>query len=373
MTDALPLQVVKAAVDLTAIGTLAAELEEQATHLANDRLMPGGRALVSVAPVASVAAYAAQVERAEAAWTEYATAVDLAPEDMPDYTADEDPDWEPPLQTLLFWSERWRAHHHIELTDGRRPTLASETSFLRWALNWAAENDPRWDAFVDDVATARRRLEDTLHAGSRTERTRVECDREACTRHPRLLKIRAPRKPGGYRCTQCGTEHPTDIDTDHCPNPWCWTICPPEPVWTSDSRNDFYKCPACKAKYSDRDYRQAYAKQMRRETAAKYVSLRDAIATLVALGRSDRTIRSWLASPIRHVKDRCPDCVKTWPVDSWDTCPQCGGDLQPVQRGNPDAIVEAYCDTRTHTAWVWWPDLWRLHLSTPSRKRQRAG
>ncbi|GEP33868.1 hypothetical protein NSZ01_16360 [Nocardioides szechwanensis] len=115
------------------------------------------------------------------------------------------------------------------------------------------------------------------------------------------------------------------------------------------------------------------------ESAEKYVILANAIGTLVAQGRPERTIRKWLEPPIKHVDDKCTVCRRAWPPTEHNVCPgdlltkkPCGGELRPVKRGNPERVVDSYCVVATHQVMVWWPDLWRLHLTVLVRRRRSA-
>jgi hypothetical protein len=143
--------------NLREIRQLAWQLQDQAIHKANDRLMPGGEAMVNLAYVADLAIWTRRVELAE-----QSGGADLV---------DEDPDdlW-PPFQRLRYWSEAWRSTLGMDYDDPRwRPTLASEAAFLANpdVLGWAWDNEPRWDNFADDVTGALRRLENILAAGER--------------------------------------------------------------------------------------------------------------------------------------------------------------------------------------------------------------
>lgn len=270
--------VVKVARDLSEIERMTALLDDQAEHKANANLdehnLPGGLAMVTLAPVANLEAWHHRLATAErngqdTSWVE-----------------DEDSEWEPVLQTLCFWSEQWRAQFAAEYDQ--RPTIASEANFIRWALSWAWDNLPEWDDFAADIRKARVRMENVLYAGNRVERTRIECDR--CDDPKRLIKLYG--------------------DAD-------------------DGSDDLWKCPSCKARFTADETREAHAKMLRSEGAAKWVHQIDAIGTLRAQGRPERTIRKWLS----------------------------------------DGEGEAYCDPVTHEVWVWWPDLWRKHLTTPTRNR----
>lgn len=110
------------------------------------------------------------------------------------------------------------------------------------------------------------------------------------------------------------------------------TTCPTKPklvkVYRDHIEHDHYKCPGCKHRYTHDDYQRAYARYLRSEGADRFVRITDAVGMLRAVGRPERTIRKWFA----------------------------------------ECMVHAYCDTTTRQAWVWWPDLWHLHLATPRRR-----
>jgi hypothetical protein len=277
--------VTKVARDLTEIETLCALLNGQAVHKANDGLMPGGKAMVALGAVANLEAWENMVEGAEA-WN--SANPELPPIDL-SHIEDEDDTWEPPLQTLCFWSEQWRRANDADWDH--IPTIGTEANFIRYLLGWAWDNEPHWDDFVRDIRRARLRLEDVLHAGRRDERTRVTCTAADCERKPRLIK-----------------------------------------VYSDNPERDHHKCPACKHRYEAEDFRRAFAKQLRSDGAEKFVRLVDALATLKAQGRAERTIRKWFE----------------------------------------ECLVEGWCDAVTHEVWVWWPDLWRLHLTTATRNRSQG-
>jgi transposase-like protein len=233
-----PDAVTKVARDLSEILALSEALEDQAVEKANDRLMPGGLSMVALGGVASPEAWENVYEAAEALSR------------PTEHVADHDDDWEPPLQTILFWSEILRVEHNRE--SDRRPTIASEVAFIRAALNWLWENEPHFEDFARDVNRARVRLEELLYAGNRVERTRVPCNNPGCERRPRLIKLY------GERATE-----------------------------------DRYKCPGCKKRYDQGDYEDAYAEQLRSEGARRFVKKVDAVSTLKAQGRSEYTVRNW--------------------------------------------------------------------------------
>lgn len=285
--------VVKVARDLREIVEMCGHLDDQAEHKANARIdghvLPGGLATVAAAGVANIEAWQFKYDAAEA-WNA------ANPHKVPrptDHIEDEDDTWEPPLQTLCFWSEQWRAEHGAEYDI--RPTVASEANFIRWALDWAWDHEPRFDDFAKDVRRARVRIENVLYAGNRAERTRVVCDRADCETPRRLI-----RKYG----------------------------------FAEDGSDDWWRCPSCKARYDAEGVQKAHAHMLRSEGAERWVEQIDAIGTLKAQGRSEKTVRAWLAS---------------------------------------EAIaVSSFCDPITHQVWVWWPDLWTKHLTAPTRNRTSA-
>lgn len=138
--------------DLNAITNLYADLHAEAEHKAHDPLMPGGLAMVALGYVANQEAWERQIETAETRGNA-------------SHILDEDDTWEPPLQTLCFWSERWRAIHGAEYD--RRPTIATEANYIRWALRWAVANEPHLDDLAKDIHKARTRMENVLRDGTR--------------------------------------------------------------------------------------------------------------------------------------------------------------------------------------------------------------
>lgn len=322
----------KVARDLTEIEELHASLLDQAIHLANDRLMPGGHAMVALGGVGSPSVHEGRVETLESLWW-----ADVLAE-RPDlsHLDDEDDTWEPPLQTLRFWSEQWRRETETDYELRGGYTVATEAAFIRSVLDYVWATEPAWDDFAADINRARRRMEALLHAGRNVSRSRVECDR--CEDDPpRLLWL-------------IGTE--------------------------GDGSDDRWKCPRCKARYERDDMLRAHAKQLRRTDAAKFVDQADAIAVLKAQGRGERTIRRWLSPLIP--KDECEECGWQQTHQEHPACvrwvgpgegDQCGGMLRTVWVGDREAVVEAYCEIGSRKRFVWWPDVWRRHLSTQTRGR----
>ena len=184
----VPDAITKVARNLSAIERLIVDLAEQAIHDANDRDIPGGDALAARAHVASPEAWENVYEAAEA------NGLDVS------HIADEDETDEPPLQTLLFWSEQWRTEHGY-LLDGR-PTIGSEVNFIRWCLPWAWDNEPRFADMARDVSKARRRLEEVLYDGIRVERG-VPCMYDACKGARIIRKINHRGERTNWFCPRC--------------------------------------------------------------------------------------------------------------------------------------------------------------------------
>lgn len=167
--------------DLTAIMQLSENLETQAIHNANNPLMPGGLAMVALGHIANLESWANKIDHAERNAIANGTTLEI----------DDDHTWEPPLQTLSFWSEAWRRELDHELD--RRATITTETAFIRWALNWAWDNEPRWNDFAADIHQARQRLENTLHDGTRVAFRGAPCMYDEC-RGSRLIRTTVPTR-----------------------------------------------------------------------------------------------------------------------------------------------------------------------------------
>lgn len=302
--------VVKVARDLTEIEKLTVALEAEVPRLAQDRLMPGGRALVALARHADLDEWSERIAAAEL--RHYASCDKVSHRDCTVHNAEhvedeDDQHAEDPLRTLLWWADAWRTRYGYPL-EGRTPTLRSEAHFLRGMLDAAWDSDAEWSRFATDVNQVRRRLEDLVHAGQRAERSRVLCPH--CEKHPQLVRVYALRKH----------ELP-EKDEDVR---W-WQLL------------DHFKCPnsECRHRFDDSEFRRVYTQQLRSEGAERFVPAMDALATLRDQGRPERTIRKWLG---------------------------------PNQE-DPEDVVHGYCDVRTRRVFLWWPDLWRRHLVTAVRRR----
>jgi hypothetical protein len=340
---------VKVTRDLRQIRLMAALLSERGEDLGGDSEMPGGDATATAAPVAMPSSWERRVELNEADWLRKlgTQAVVLAHETMVAKTSDGRPtpevdDWEPPLQTLLYWSEIWRWQLDM-MHEQWLPTLASEANFLASGdvLDWAWANAASViEVFAADVADARTRLENIVRDGVRTTRSRILCDKTH------------PDKPHKRLNVLYG-------DSDAAAG---------------------YIAPCCHARYTPDEAKRAHARQMRQAGAEKWITTVEATGALAVQGWQRRTVWRWI-EPLRPV-DRCDDCKRTWPAQEYPACPNqrwinghevvCGGFLTTVWRGNRDEVIEAYCDLKTRRTYVWWPSLWRRHLIAKSSRDRRV-
>lgn len=196
--------VVKVARDLTEIVALSGQLPGQAVNDSNAALMPGGRAMVALGPVANLEAWENMTASSERYGRAYTSAEDEDPDDA----------WSA-FQRIEFWSEQWRREHGAEY--GQRPTIASEANFLRYLLNWAWDNLMEWDDFAADIKRARIQLEDIVSAGTRAERG-APCLYEGCRGIRLVRKLEPARDKDGYRiwrhskwhCPRCHREWDED-------------------------------------------------------------------------------------------------------------------------------------------------------------------
>lgn len=260
------MSILKVPGNLRDIINMADRLDARALDLANSPLMPGGEAMVNLAYVADLDTWARRN--------------DLSSQELAHY---EDPDefWSP-FQMLRFWSEQWRGQVGMDYEDPEwRATLRTEAAFLlnNDVLAWAWDNEPHFDEFTEDVKSAKTRLETILREGERPDRIRVVCP--DCEAGKRLI-IR-------YGNTEA---------------------------------DDTWKCPACKHRFDEDAVRRAYAKQLRGEGAARWVTLTDALSIMRSMGVRDETATAWADG----------ERVEVATDDTWRLL-------------------------------VWWPDMWRTHLA----------
>jgi hypothetical protein len=240
--------------DLTEIRQLAGHLHDQANHHAADRLMPGGRALVELGPVARADDVAERIEAAEhinASRYGEPNQIDLS------HIEDQDDD-QIALQQLLDWTDKWRAD--TGSTPAQHPTIADEAQWLTSALDWAVDNvNPAdWRRFTADINRVRVRLENVLYAGTRQTRSQATCIDDDCDRQPRLVKQYGPTE-----------------------------------------QLDGWRCPACKTFYGREAFARAKLRHMSSRGAERFVLLQDARDVVTDKerkdgGRPERTFRQWM-------------------------------------------------------------------------------
>lgn len=214
--------------DLTAIVDMAERLEDQAINDANDHLMPGGLAMVALAGVANLEAWANKLDAAER--------LGIHP------AVEDDDEWEPPLQSLLFWSDDLRRIHdqEFEPTPHRpRQTEATEANIIRHHLDWLWENEPKWDDFAEHIATARARLEALLTEGLRAKRG-VPCLSIDCEGGI-LSQPVADRREHRWCEGHAGVCH---LPHERCPH-------------DRGGLRDEWVCGSCDRRYGVEDYRRA--------------------------------------------------------------------------------------------------------------------
>jgi hypothetical protein len=263
--------VVKVSRDLREIERLYRDVVGEAINRAGAKVdgtsLPGGAAMIALAPVGSPEEHGEQLAAAEFRHFAACEKGDHTRCRYAEHEADED-GHEPILQTLLFWTEAWRAETGYPL-EGRTPSVATEANFIRGMLNWAWENLIEWDDFAADVNRARVRMENLLHAGVRAERSRVPCTNPACERSPMLIRV--------YGAT---------VVFDH------------------------YKCPSCKMRYDQQGFIRAKLQHLDSQGADRHVKMQDARD---AIDRPDRTWRKWLRLwYVRSYRD-----IKTGQVWVW--------------------------------------------------------
>lgn len=253
-----PGPITKVAQNLSEILRLYDDLADQAINDSASPLMPGGRAMVELGPVANFERWEHMTDAGERLGRVFT---------LPDLEDDDDA-WSA-FQRIEYWSERWRRELGAEY-DGQQPTIATEANFVRHCLDWAWDNlEPaEWDAFAESIRTAKTRLEEILTDGRRAIRG-VKCfDCNVDLIRP----AHDPREPGYCEGTDdavCLLPH------KRCPH-------------DRGGYTDEYKCPSCDRRYSREDY--ALAIQHAHFVYADYLTLDDAAART---GVKPGTIKVW--------------------------------------------------------------------------------
>ena len=230
--------------DLTLIESMFTALQDEAETRYRDREFPGGDALVMLGPGPEVEAFnyrqiSALVGRISESEVEIANAGDI----------------EPPLSFLAGWTDVIRAERNQP--TALRATISREIAYIRKSIDWMMSTDESGDMNfiqVDDLAEqlgkVRRRMEDVLKDGTRSEFTRVNCISPECERQPRLMKL-----------------------------------------WAAQVRWDRYRCPACRVEYDADQFKMARAQNLHSRGATKFVTSREAAD---ATGVPIKTIYSWM-------------------------------------------------------------------------------
>lgn len=255
-------------------------------------------------------------------------------------TIEDTDDWEPPLQTLLYWSEIWR-HQLGMMHEQWSPTLDSEANFLGSGevLDWAWDHVAAFPVFAADVHDARTRLENVVRDGIRPTRSRILCDRPHPEKAHKRLNV----------------------------------------LYSKTEDVDGYIAPCCKARFTVDEATRALARQMRHAGAERFITTTEAIGALMVQGWQRRTVLNWI-EPLREL-DVCQVCGHAWPAREYAACPnpgvdgtafgeKCGGLLYRVIRGDRTQIPNSYCEITTHRTLVWWPDLWRRHLMAKAQRHR---
>lgn len=273
--------------DLRAIGELYIDLHWQVRASTNDADFPGGRALNMMAPAATEQDWQKQYEIAEAAiwnsdrpWTAF--------EDYIDDQLDIDVH---PVNVLGSWALLIREERN-QPTDLRQ-TLSRSMDYIAGSLDWLLSTDEYGDAVflavtevAADLAKVRRAMENVLKSGKRAERVRVTCTNEKCERKPRLIKD-----------------------------------------YGAQARWDVHRCPACKTRYNEQQFRLARADNLASKGTEKFVNIALAKSAVYA---DRRTFWSWM------------DRMQT----------------------------RAVCDIKTRQIMVWWPSVHELDEAKTKRKAE---
>lgn len=253
MTEVTPQT--RAARHLTQIVHMYADLSTEAVNRASSKDMPGGDAMVLLAPGADLAAYKYRQMSAI-----------MGRIDVPIDDTEGDPD--PVLMVLAYWANELRAERG-EITD-LPPTITRCADYIRQSLDWAFSDQAGefdTEGLLTDLARLRTRMEAVLKQGYRPDRTEVPCLTEDC--EATLNK-----------------------------------------EWHSQAKYDGYRCPQCQRFYDYDAFIRARADQLASRGAERFVPKQDAID---AIPRSNETVRKWIESGKVTTENRSGQVWVWWP------------------------------------------------------------
>lgn len=273
--------------DLRAIANLYVDLHWQVRASTNDRDFPGGRALNMLAPASTEQDWQQQYEVAEAAiWNS-----DRPWAAFEDYIDDQLDIDVHPVNVLGSWALLIREERN-QPTDLKQ-TLSRSMDYITGSLDWMLSTDECGDAVflpvtevAADLAKVKRAMENILKSGKRAERVRVTCTNEQCAEKPRLVKD-----------------------------------------YGAQARWDVHRCPKCKKRYDEREFKKARSENYRSKGTEKFVS---AHLAKTAIKADRRTFWSWM------------DRLQT----------------------------RAVCDIKTREVLVWWPTVYELDMAKQRRKAE---
>lgn len=227
---------------LAAIEGMFAALSEEAQTRHSDRELPGGDALVMLAPGADIEAFGYRQLSALFGRTD-ADSVEVD-------------DLETPLALLASWEDVLREER--DQPTYLKASISGAAKYIRdsieWMLSYDENGDMRFiaiDDLADQLGKVRRQMENILKDGARAHLTRVHCIVEDCDAKPRLMKM-----------------------------------------WSARVEWDAYKCPGCDTRYDKAQYEMAKAQALWSKGAARFISQIEASdAAEVPL----TTVSSWAA------------------------------------------------------------------------------
>lgn len=261
--------------DLRQVEQLCIELHWQIEASPNARDFPGGTALHMAGPGVVLQDWERQYEATEERerwdvkgndhWTKLDAKGNLVPSklDPASYQGDDEAQ---PLNVLCFWTRVIREER--DQPTNLKPTISREVDYLRKQLDWMLRDDeygePMWPEVFEaanDVRGLVRALENTLHAGSRLDRSASSCfqllppDETRCGGelvrftikrveciHARIATKTAERtgQPANWVLAHTLAHNPTAAaEHKEC---------------DQGGRDDIYRCLKCEKKYTPAEY-----------------------------------------------------------------------------------------------------------------------